>query len=164
MKSKRRNGKADSVLVLLLFGVFAVCILSVLLTGADAYRRLSDRDRESYDARTTAQYITTRVRQADRQGGVAVRSFEGCPALVLPQTIDGTEYETLIYHHDGYIRELFAEADGDFLPGDGEKVLPAGSLLIFEEAPGLHICILDADGENWQDLWLHLRSGGEGAT
>ena len=152
------------MLVLLLFGVFAICILSVLLIGADAYHRLSDRDRESYDARTTAQYITTRVRQADRQGGAAVRTFEGCPALVLPQTIDGTVYETLIYHYDGYIRELFAAADGDFLPEDGEKVLPAGGLLILEEEPGLHIRILGADGENLQDLWLHLRSGEGGGT
>lgn len=153
------------MLVLLLFGVFAICILSVLLTGADAYRRLSERDRESYDARTASQYITTRVRQTDRQGGVVVRSFEGCPALVLPQTIDGTAYETLIYHHDGYIRELFAAVDGDFLPEDGEKVLPAGSLLVYQEqADLLYIRILDTDSENWQDLWLHLRSGGEGAT
>ena len=151
------------MLVLLLFGVFAICILSVLLTGAGAYRRLSQRDQESYDARTAAQYITTRVRQADQLGGVKVRTFEGCPALVLPQTIDGTVYETRIYHYDGYIRELFAAADGDFLPEDGEKVFPAGSLLIFKEEPGLHIRILDEDGEDWQELWLYLRSG-EGAA
>ena len=101
MKKKRRNRKVDSVLVLLLFGVFAICILFVLLTGADTYRRLSERGGESYDARTAAQYITTRVRQADRENGVMVRTFEGCSALVLPQTIDGTVYETRIYYYDG---------------------------------------------------------------
>jgi len=162
MKNRQNNRKADSLLALLLFGVFAVCILGVLLTGADAYRRLAERDRESYDARTAAQYLTTKVRQADRAGGVKVRTFEGCPALVLPEKIDGTAYETRIYHHDGYIRELFAEAEGDFLPEDGEKVLPAGGLLIYEEEPGLQIRILDAAGEQWQELRLHLRSG-EGA-
>ena len=39
----------DGVFVLLLFCVFAVCVLSVLLTGAGAYRRLTERDRVSYD-------------------------------------------------------------------------------------------------------------------
>lgn len=163
MKKGQNNGKADSLLALLLFGVFAVCILGVLLTGADAYRRLAERDRESYDARTAAQYLTTKVRQADRAGGVKVRSFEGCPALIFPEEINGQTYETRIYHHDGYIRELFAAADGDFLPEDGEKVLPAGSLLIYEEEPGLQIRILDAEGERWQELRLYLRSGREAA-
>ena len=32
------------LLVLLLLGVFAVCVLSVLLTGAEGYRRLTERD------------------------------------------------------------------------------------------------------------------------
>ena len=41
MKIKEQKRKADTVLVLVLFGVFAVCILAVLLTGADAYGRLA---------------------------------------------------------------------------------------------------------------------------
>ena len=60
MKMKENKRKADAVLVLLLFGVFAVCILSVLLTGADAYRRLAERDEMSYDRRIAGQYLTTR--------------------------------------------------------------------------------------------------------
>ena len=55
MKMKENKRKADAVLVLLLFGVFAVCILSVLLTGADAYRRLAERDEMSYDRRIAGQ-------------------------------------------------------------------------------------------------------------
>ena len=34
MKIKEQKRKADTVLVLVLFGVFAVCILAVLLTGS----------------------------------------------------------------------------------------------------------------------------------
>ena len=70
MNVMRKKRKTDALVVLLLFGVFAVCVLSVLLTGADAYQRLSERDRVSYDQRTAAQYLSTRVRQADRLGGV----------------------------------------------------------------------------------------------
>lgn len=159
MKKKR---KTDALLVLVLFGVFAVCILSVLLSGADAYQRLSQRDRHSYDRRTASQYLTTRVRQADRLGDISVRTFEGCPALVLTEDIDGEAYETRIYCYGGYIRELFAAEDGEFLPEDGEKVLPAESLLIEEETPGLRLRVLTED-EQWQDVRLYLRSR-EGAA
>ena len=160
MKIRQNKRKADALLVLLLFVVFAVCILSVLLTGADAYRRLTERDQSSYDQRTAAQYLTTKIRQADRVGGVSVRTFEGCPALILSEEIDGSIYETRIYHHDGYIRELFVAAEGDYLPEDGEKVMPAGSLLVYAEEPGLQIRILTED-DRWQELRLSLRSGRE---
>ena len=160
MKIRQNKRQADALLVLLLFGVFAVCILSVLLTGADAYRRLSERDQSSYDQRTAAQYLTTKIRQADRVGGVSVRTFEGCCALILSEEIDGSIYETRVYHYDGYIRELFVAAEGDYLPEDGEKVMPAGSLLIDQKEPGLQIRILTED-DQWQELWLSLRSGRE---
>ena len=42
----------DTLLALLLFGLFSVCVLAVLLTGADAYRRLTRRDRLAFDSRT----------------------------------------------------------------------------------------------------------------
>ena len=152
----------DGLLILLLFGVFAVSVLSVLLSGAGVYRRLTERDDLSYDRRTAVQYVATRVRQADRQGAVSVRTFEGCPALILSEEIEGEVYETRIYHYDGYIRELFVSSDGEFLPEDGENVLPAGSFLVYREEPGLQIRILTEDG-CWQELRLSLRSG-EGAA
>ena len=111
----------DGLLILLLFGVFAVSILAVLLSGAGVYRRLAERDDRAYDRRTAVQYVATRVRQADRAGAVSVRSFEGCPALILSEEIEGEVYETRIYHYDGYIRELFVSAEGEFLPEDGER-------------------------------------------
>ena len=152
----------DGLLILLLFGVFAVSILAVLLSGAGVYRRLAERDDHSYERRTAVQYVATRVRQADQAGGVSVRTFEGCPALILSEEIEGETYETRIYHYDGYIRELFASEEGEFLPEDGEKVLPAGSFLVYWEEPGLQIRILTEDGR-WQELRLALRSG-EGAA
>ena len=81
MREHSRKHDLSSLLVLLLFAVFAVCILSVLLTSADTYRRLSDRDQGSYDHRTAAQYIVTKIRQADRQDTVSVRAFDGEDAL-----------------------------------------------------------------------------------
>ena len=73
----------DTLAALLLFGVFAVCVLAVLLTGADAYRRLTERDREASDRRPSVQYIATRGRQSDAAGGIGVEFSADTTALVL---------------------------------------------------------------------------------
>ena len=89
----------EGLLVLLLFGVFAACVLSVLLMGAGRYRVLTERDDASYSWRTAAQYLTTRVRQADTADGVRVGAFdggEGEDTLFLTEQIDGVAYTTRV--------------------------------------------------------------------
>ena len=65
MKRQAIKHHMNGLAALLLFGVFAVCVLAVLVTGAQAYRRLTKRDRAAYGRRTCIQYITTHFRQAD---------------------------------------------------------------------------------------------------
>ena len=157
MKTGQSKRKVDNLMVLLLFGVFAVCILSVLLTGADVYRKLSARDQISYDQRTASQYLATRVRQADRLGDVSIRSFDGQDTLVFTEEIDDSIYETQVYCYDGYLRELFVAADGDFMPEDGEKVLAAQNLSIWQDGQILNLELTTPSGE-LQTLYLYLRS------
>ena len=160
MRTNAKKRKIDALAVFLLFGLFAVCILSVLLTGADAYRRLAQRDQLSYDRRTAGQYLSTRVRQADRLGQVSVIDFGGTDALVFTEEIEGEDYETLVYCYDGYLRELFALADGNFLPEDGEEVLQAQSLSLSLDGQLLTAELVGPAGEA-QELTLFLRSGEE---
>ena len=44
MKQRTVKHNIDGLAALLLFGIFAACVLSVLLSGAGAYRRLTQRD------------------------------------------------------------------------------------------------------------------------
>ena len=172
MRIRQDKRKVDSILALLLFAVFAVCILAVLLTGADTYQRLAERDQHGYDQRTAAQYVTTKIRQADVAGGVTLRVFEGRDALVLAEEIDGVRYETMLYCHDGYLCELFMEAealfgeDGAYAvnPEDGEKILTADVLLVYPDTPETGLWEMHLrTGEQEQTLRLYLRSG-EGAA
>lgn len=147
---QRKSYQMDGLLALLLFVVFAVCILSVLLAGANAYHRLTDRDRASYTTRTAVQYLSTRVRQADCADTVRVAPFgtgsDAVRALVLTDEIEGTPYETRVYCYDGYIRELFSAAGEPLTPADGEKVLEAQSLDFRMEGALLTAEIIAADG------------------
>ena len=139
MKKRPIRHQIDGLIALLLFGVFSVCILAVLLTGADAYRRLTDRDQAAFDRRTTLQYIATRVRQADRADGVRVDDFNGVSALV--------------YCWNGSIMELYAEEALDLTLEAGEPVMEAEAVEFSMEDGRLRI----SSGED--SLILSLRSG-----
>lgn len=154
MKKRPIRHQIDGLIALLLFGVFSVCILAVLLTGADAYRRLTGRDQAAFDRRTTLQYIATRVRQADTLDGVRVADFNGADALVFD---DGDGYVTRVYCHNGYIMELYAEEYLDLTLEAGEPIMEAEPL-DFSMADGR---LRVSNGED--TLILSLRSG-EGAA
>ena len=160
MRERLRKSDMGGLLALLLLGVFGVCGLSVLLTGAGAYRGLAERDREAYSWRTAAQYLTTKVRQADQWNGVSVENFGGRDALALTEEIGGEDYVTRVYCDGGYIRELFSSADADLAPEDGEKIIEADALKFSPGPADREIIaeITDTDGGTTR-LVLALRSG-----
>ena len=164
-REQENNHLIESLAALLLFGVFAACVLSVLLTGAGAYRRLTERDRAAFDQCTAVRYVANRLRQADRAGGIALRNFQGSSAIVLTEEIGGEVYETQIYCYDGHLRELFARADSGLTLEDGEKVLELRSLQArWDEArPGRLLVELETAPGVREELALYLRCG-EGAA
>lgn len=159
MKQERNKSNITDLMSLVMFGVFALCVLGVLLTGAGIYRSQAERGAAASDSRTAVQYVATRVRQAE---GVTVEDFGGVTALVLPEEIGGRTYLTRVYCHDGYIRELFTAGSGEFSPGDGEKILEAQAMEISLEGSLLLVRITLPDGGE-RELSLYLRSG-EGAA
>lgn len=159
MREKQIKHHIDGLVALLLFGVFAACVLVVLLTGADAYRRLTDRDQAAYERRTGVQYIATRVRQSDHAGGVAVEDFGGADALVLGA--DET-YASRVYCYDGWLMELYCLAEEPMEPQDGQRILEAEDLALSLEDGLLEIALTMPDGTE-DTLRLALRSG-EGAV
>ena len=158
MKTRKGKFSVDGVLALVLFGVFALCVLAVLLQGAQAYRQMTERGQQSYDRRTAAQYIVTRVRQADAASAVGVTHGNPADVLELRETIDGTEYITRIYCHDGYLRELFSAAALPFEPASGEKILPAEDLELTWQN-GLISAVITESGGEMTRLSVALRSG-----
>ena len=160
---KDRNGKlsVDGVLALVLFGIFALCVLAVLLLGARGYQRLTERGQNSYNRRTAVQYITTRVHQADALSAVSIGCIGSAEALELTEIIDGVSYVTRVYYHDGYIRELYSPATLEFQPNDGERILPAAGLDFTLENGLLTAEITEADGQT-VEVCVSLRSKGGG--
>ena len=149
-----------AALVLLL--VFAVGILTVLLGGASAYQRLTERDARSYDSRTCMQYLATKVRQAPAPDCLVLSDFGEGDSLMICETVQGAEYRTQIYCCNGWLMELFTAADAGLAPEDGEKILPAESLSLRRSGDLLQVRVVDGNGTE-NVLMLALR-GGEGAV
>lgn len=149
----------DGLAALLLFGIFAVCILAVLLTGAGAYERLTARDQSSYERRVCTQYIATRVRQADIFGNVSVEQFDGVPALCM---VDGDGYLTRVYCYDGYLKELYTSVDADLSLDAGENLMEADELTLSLDDGLLEVSVSGPNGAE-DRMYLSLRCG-EGAA
>ena len=150
----------SSLLTLLLFALFAVCVLWVLMAGAGVYRRVAERDEQSYAHRTAAQYVSTKVRQADSPASVSVEDFHGVPVLTLRQDLGGIALLTRIYCHDGWLRELYYPEGGSLSPADGEKILPMAHISAELTGGLLRIRMTDTNGQP-QELMLFLRTGRE---
>ena len=166
-RGQTRHHGLDSVFVLLLFGVFACCLMLVLLTGARSYKSVADRREEAYEQRICTQYIDTKVRHNDYSGGVTVGPFSveepELSTLFLHQTIEGEDYWVRIYCYDGTVRELFTEADQTMEPEDGQEVMAASALHFTLEEGLLTITTTDTAGQT-SELSLLLRSGEEAAS
>ena len=149
----------EGLLVLILFGVFALCVLSVLLTGAGAYKRLMERGQNAFEERTVPQYIATRVRQADVAGGISVGSLEGIPTLELREEIGGKQYITRIYCYDGQLYELFSENTVQVIPSDGEPITRTAGVDFLLENNRLTVVLEGEEGVR-TEFALTLRAGG----
>ena len=129
MRKSSDKNYIGGLTTLVIFAVFAACIVMVLVTGADIYRRVTDRDSEACSERIVSQYISTRVRGAESPDAVCVEEFDGKSVLCVRENVGGKDYAFFIFlGSDGYIRELYASADSKFYPDSGEKLIEADSL------------------------------------
>lgn len=160
MREGRRQNHITTLAALALLAVFAVSILLALLAGAGAYRRLVDRDAESFSRRTAAQYLATKVRQNDGENGVAVEDFCGADCLTLKEWNgdDAGQYVTRLYCYDGSLWELYTTADGEPDLTDGERVLELDGLELSLEDGVLSAALTLKNGET-ETVILALRSG-----
>lgn len=137
----------DGLIALLLFGVFAACLLVVLLTGAGAYKRLNVRDEEAYARRTCMQYVANRVHQAPKPADVTVEPFGDSDALAIA---DSDDFITRVYYYDGYLMELYSSASYTLNPQDGERVMEIGGLDLLLEDEMLTVTLTDTAGEDYE--------------
>ena len=172
MERETKKRHMDAVYVLLLFAVFAGCILLVLLFGASSYEKLVERDNRSFSQRTGVSYIAAKVRHNDYAGCVTVGSFSDKNDLNKDeiQTLylqfigeDGVPvpgYDTKIYYYDGYIREALCEEGIWLEPEAGNEIMEASNLTFSLDNNLLSMDVTFRDGST-SSITLLIRSAFE---
>ncbi|MBE5906625.1 MAG: DUF4860 domain-containing protein [Lachnospiraceae bacterium] len=153
MNDVKNRHNMDSVFVLLLFAVFAGCILLVLLFGASSYESLVRRDNQAYNSRTAISYIAAKVRHSDERNSIFIGSFadrtdsskDDISTLYLKFPTDEGTYFTKIYYYDGYIREVLCADDSGLSPEDGNEILKAKGISFLQEGNLVTVRIQNSD-------------------
>ncbi len=158
MRERTPKLNINSLLALLLFAVFAVCILSALTTGAGVYRLLVERDDAAYTERTAERYMASKLRQSS--GEVSIEELSGVTSLALREELGGFDCVTYIYCFDGHLRELFTMEGDAVEPEAGEKILPMAAL-DGEIADGMLFLSLESPEGGESEIILSLRGKGE---
>jgi hypothetical protein len=160
MNESKAHSSISALAALLLLAVFAVGIFAVLISGATGYKKITARDSASYNQRTCAQYISTKLRQAPNAQAVELGQFGDGAALLIHRQSGGRDYVSRIYCSGGYLMELFSAAQGDFAPEDGEPLLELESMDIRQDGGLFSFELVSADGSSLS-FKLALRDGSE---
>ena len=158
MERNTTSSRIYGLLALMLFLVFSVCIMGVLLSSAEAYQRLNERNRVSGDQRTSMMFVSTKVRQYDSAGVIGLDEVGGHDALKLTEEDDGDELMTLLYCHDGWLCELYTFAGVEPDAEDGEQIIEIKDMQLEMTDGLLHIVMTEPDGTVLEQRML-LRSG-----
>ena len=149
----------SQVFVFVLLGVFAVMSTFMVLLSAQMYRGIVDQTEQNSAYRIMTSYVMNAVRGSDKADSIYIDERNGIDVLVFGWNVDGDIYETLIYCHDGMLRELFTSADQDFEPDYGEKICSAQSFEAVINDGLLEVKMTDGMGDEVR-VDVALRSGG----
>lgn len=119
---KRAVHSISGLFAFALIGLFAVCALLMVVVCIQSYRGMGDTTRLSSQERSALGYVSGKLRACGDAGAVSFRDEGGVRLLVIAEVLDGTVYETRIYHADGALREQFCDAALAFDPADGEQI------------------------------------------
>lgn len=158
-KKANNQHMIDILFVLSLFCVFALASVILILFGADIYKKTVASMNANYATRTSATYLTEKIRQSDVCDSVYIDDSAGYQRLVMTREIDGLTYATSLYEYDGYLYELFARTDISLPEDAGQQVIAISQLdfsLISDSL--LRISFVDETG-NSSTIYVNLHSG-----
>lgn len=150
------NGKSthsfDTVFVLLIFCLFAVCSLFLVLIGANVYTKIVGQMEANNETRSSLSYVANKVHAAG-SGEVSVQEVNGQQTLVIASSMNGGDYRTYIYEYKGSLMELFTAAKNSFTPGSGDKITAVSGFAMSQAGRDLKLAVTD---RNRRTLTLDL--------
>ena len=166
MKKTGQRNNTDFLAGMIVLAIFAAGIIAALLSGAGAYRRLTQRDESEYEARICTQYIATRISGAESADAVTIEQPDGTetPVLRIRETVGEEKYDSYIYISGGWICELYTSEEyaPDFTAG--ERLVQAQGMKLSMEGNLVTARITTESGEERTVCVCIGESSGEGAA
>lgn len=155
----KRSHVIDTLFVLCLLFLFIISAITVIIIGAGVYKKNVSAMSGNYSHRIACAYISEKIRQADVKGRIFTEELFGQTTLVMQDEVDGVLYNTYIYNHDGYLRELYARSDlKELFPQSGQKILEISSFDITELNESCFKIQVTLDDGTVEDFLISKRS------
>lgn len=123
---ERQNHKAwmvNFISTLITLGIFAVSCLILANIGIRVYKNVVLANDNNFELRTSLAYVATKIRQTDTVGYPKMEQRDGVDVLILGEEIEGSMFETLIYHRDGSLYEIYQEAGSEYELEYGQETM-----------------------------------------
>lgn len=156
-KQRQRIWIVHFISMLAILGSFAIGSLVLANVGIRVYKNIVVNNAKNFQLRTSLSFIATKVRQYEEIGKISVLEKEGTSMLVL-QEAGEPAYHTMIYYHDGQLKELLQEEGLEYKLQDGFCVTELAGLEIQQPANNmLQFTVQNQDGET-ETLVMNLRT------
>lgn len=141
---------------LLLFFLFAICMLMILFSGTRIYKSVSSVMEEQCSVSTCSSYVTAKIRHYDNRDAVSIGKIGETDAILLKERIQDEAYVTYLYCYDGTLMELFCIESMQVDPSDGQSIMPLDDFICSMENGVLSFCC-KADDRNVESA-VYLQS------
>lgn len=142
----------DSLFVLILFSIFAVCAILIIAFGANIYQRTVNNLDEHFNITTSVAYIQEKFRQSDSSDAFSLAKFGDGDALCISSDINDTIYHTYIYKEDGFLKELNVKDGSQVSSQAGQSLLKVKAFSITDTGNGSYMFIITDDKGNTRQI------------
>lgn len=104
-------------------GIFAISCLILANIGVRVYQNVVLANDNNFELRTSLSYVATKIRQTDTIGYPKMEQKDGVDVLILGEEIEGSMFETLIFHKDGSLYEIYQEAGSPYELDYGQETM-----------------------------------------
>lgn len=158
MKEKTNRHIIDILFVISLFCIFALSAIFLISIGAGIYEKTVVHMEENFSGRTAFAYVTEKIRQADSEGAVTAGEFAGSPALILSQSIEGSDYITFLYEDEGFLKELFMPKGTSLGPEAGQEILAVSEFSFVQVNENLYSFFISIDEKKQYRFFISTHS------
>ncbi len=118
INSNEGRTMTEIILVMVLLILFSISTLTLVATGSDSYINIINDNEENSNLRVAQSYIHTKIRQNLEKDAVYIADFPEIEntCLVIKDGYSNIEYETVIFLHDGQMKESLIIDGGSFNP------------------------------------------------